>query len=137
MMVLPKIHFATATVAGAYPQTIHDAQEYLTSVVQMLCQDALVRSSLEVTSSVVQQSTVNAALVELVTAEANSQASYKTSLDVIAMATHGREGLERWLHSSVTEQVLDAGTFPVLVLHPEPIEAHVPQDTERTDIRSQ
>ena len=133
MMVLPKIHFATAAVAGAYPQTIHDAQEYLTSVAQMLCQDALVRSSLEVTSSVVQQSTVNAALIELVTAEANSQASYKTSLDVIAMATHGREGLERWLHSSVTEQVLDAGTFPVLVLHPEPIEAHVPQDTERTD----
>lgn len=137
MMVLPKIHLATATVGGTNPQAIHDAQEYLASVAQLLCQDPHIGSFLQVTSSVAQQSTVDAALVELVATGVSSQASQTASSDVIAMVTHGREGLDRWLHSSVTEQVLDAGTFPVLVLHPELIEAYTSQDTDKTEIGSQ
>jgi nucleotide-binding universal stress UspA family protein len=38
--------------------------------------------------------------------------------DVIAMATHGRGGLDRWALGSVTERVLHGTTFPVLVVHP-------------------
>ncbi len=42
--------------------------------------------------------------------------------DVLAMATHGHGGIERWVMGSVTERVLGASTVPVLVVRP-------PQDT--------
>jgi hypothetical protein len=48
-----------------------------------------------------------------------------TGYDLIAMATHGREGVDRWLHASVTEQVLDATKVPVLVIRPEQAETGV------------
>jgi nucleotide-binding universal stress UspA family protein len=37
-------------------------------------------------------------------------------IGAIAMATHGRTGLSRWLHGSVTERVLRRTTVPVLVV---------------------
>ncbi len=39
--------------------------------------------------------------------------------DVIAMATHGRTGLTRWVLGSVTEKVLRASTLPMLVVRAE------------------
>ncbi len=38
--------------------------------------------------------------------------------DAIAMATHGRGGLDRWALGSVTERVLHGTAFPVLVVRP-------------------
>lgn len=131
MMVLPKTHQATKTVLRGQTMTIQDAQEYLASVQQRLCQDKQVEPCLEVTSSVLQQSSVRTALTEIVAMGADRNGKHSTSYNVIAMTTHGREGLDRWLHPSVTEQVLDTSSFPILVLHPERIEASVPQDTDR------
>jgi nucleotide-binding universal stress UspA family protein len=36
--------------------------------------------------------------------------------DLVAMSTHGRRGLSRWVYGSVTEKVLQAGKVPVLVV---------------------
>ena len=36
--------------------------------------------------------------------------------DLVAMSTHGRRGLGRWILGSVTEKVLRAGKVPVLVV---------------------
>ncbi|HZT07996.1 MAG TPA: universal stress protein [Chloroflexota bacterium] len=41
-------------------------------------------------------------------------------VDVIAMATHGRSGLERWALGSVTEVVIRDAGVPVLAVHPVP-----------------
>jgi nucleotide-binding universal stress UspA family protein len=38
--------------------------------------------------------------------------------DFIAMATHGRGGLRRWVMGSVTERVLHAATQPLLIVRP-------------------
>jgi nucleotide-binding universal stress UspA family protein len=38
--------------------------------------------------------------------------------DFIAMATHGRGGLRRWVMGSVTERVLQAATQPLLIVRP-------------------
>jgi nucleotide-binding universal stress UspA family protein len=38
--------------------------------------------------------------------------------DLIAMTTHGRAGLTRWMLGSVTEKVLRASTVPLLVVRP-------------------
>src|SRR5579863_8831357 len=37
---------------------------------------------------------------------------------LIAMASHGREGVERWLLGSVATQVIHATSKPVMVMHP-------------------
>lgn len=38
------------------------------------------------------------------------------NIDLVAMSTHGRRGLSRWVFGSVTEKVLQAGNAPVLVV---------------------
>ena len=38
---------------------------------------------------------------------------------LIAMSTHGRTGLGRWIMGSVTDRVLHTSTAPLLVVHPE------------------
>jgi nucleotide-binding universal stress UspA family protein len=40
------------------------------------------------------------------------------SFDMIAMATHGRSGLSRWVLGSVTEKVLRASPVPLLTVRP-------------------
>ncbi len=40
------------------------------------------------------------------------------AIDLIAMATHGRGGLQRWVYGSVTEKVLRAGDYSMLVVRP-------------------
>ncbi len=38
--------------------------------------------------------------------------------DVIAMATHGRGGVQRWAMGSITERVLSATKLPLLIVRP-------------------
>jgi len=42
----------------------------------------------------------------------------RSHVDLIALATHGRSGIGRWLHGSVAEAVLHATTTPLLLLQP-------------------
>ena len=39
-------------------------------------------------------------------------------IDLIAMSTHGRSGIGRWVYGSVAEKVLHSGDEPVLVVRP-------------------
>jgi nucleotide-binding universal stress UspA family protein len=41
--------------------------------------------------------------------------------DLIVMATHGRSGLQRTLHGSVTAAVIRSGVAPVLVIPAKPV----------------
>lgn len=43
--------------------------------------------------------------------------------DLIAMATHGRGGLQHWVMGSITEQVLGVSRLPLLVVRPGQIAA--------------
>jgi len=40
-----------------------------------------------------------------------------TGCDLIAMATHGRDGFQHLLEGSITEHVMDATSCPFLVVH--------------------
>ncbi len=40
--------------------------------------------------------------------------------DLIAISTHGRGGLERWVMGSVTERLLTTTTLPLLIVRPQP-----------------
>ncbi len=79
----------------------HHAKDYLNRVAS-----DLVRQGIKV-STVVQMGTV-----------AESIASYAETqqIDLIAMCTHGRTGLERWILGSVADRVLRAGHVPILLV---------------------
>ena len=51
---------------------------------------------------------------------------------LVAMSTHGRSGIGRWLVGSVTDKVLRASANPVLVIRPR--ESGVPPETKLEDI---
>jgi nucleotide-binding universal stress UspA family protein len=40
------------------------------------------------------------------------------SADLIAVSTHGRTGINRWVFGSVARQVLEASTVPILIVRP-------------------
>ena len=42
----------------------------------------------------------------------------KEEVDLIAMATHGRSGLSRWVFGSVVNKVLRAAALPILLIRP-------------------
>ncbi len=42
----------------------------------------------------------------------------ETHADVIAMSTHGRVGIQRWLMGSVADNVVHASHIPVMLVHP-------------------
>ncbi len=51
-------------------------------------------------------------------AEAILHAAEEESADLIAISTHGRSGLARWLFGSTATKLLEAATLPVLFLRP-------------------
>jgi nucleotide-binding universal stress UspA family protein len=62
------------------------------------------------------------------TAETILEYAGETGADLIAMATHGRTGLRRWVYGSITEKVLRGAHAALLVvrvpphlLHEEPV----------------
>lgn len=42
----------------------------------------------------------------------------ETHADVIAMSTHGRSGIQRWLMGSVADRVVHLAHIPVMLIHP-------------------
>ncbi|MBI3166328.1 MAG: universal stress protein [Chloroflexi bacterium] len=44
----------------------------------------------------------------------------ETHADVIAMSTHGRTGVKRWLMGSVADKVVHYSRIPVMLIHPSP-----------------
>jgi nucleotide-binding universal stress UspA family protein len=44
--------------------------------------------------------------------------SIENDIDLIAMSTHGRSGIGKWVFGSVTDKVLHAGETPLLVVRP-------------------
>ena len=125
-MVVPEPLQEQGITAGSYTKAIWDAQSYLNRLSKRLRQDPQVGPTVEITSSISLQSKVSETLVKLAEIGADMEGvSAFTGYDLIAMATHGREGVDRWLHASVTEQVLDTTKVPVLVIWPEQVEPDV------------
>lgn len=48
-----------------------------------------------------------------------TEPGYPQRFDVVAMATHGRGGFQRWVYGSVAEHVLSHVAVPTLLVHPE------------------
>jgi nucleotide-binding universal stress UspA family protein len=113
-LIIPGLNQQELVSIGEYNRALRDARAYLASVVQRLQQDEQVAEHLVIASSVSQRSSVSEALAAFASKGGDTEGA--GCYDIIAMATHGREGLDRLLHASITEQVLDATRVPALVV---------------------
>ena len=102
-------------------EAVERAKAYLMAMKERL-QETLKGLNLSITWSIALDADAADAITS--TAEQEEQeggAEGFTGCDLIAMSTHGRGGLERWVMGSVTERVLGATKLPLLVVRPEKV----------------
>jgi nucleotide-binding universal stress UspA family protein len=90
-----------------------EAQAYLEALVGRLRQSG--QTNVQIASSIIVDADIAAAIIQ--EAEQSDILDDKP-YDFIAMATHGRRGVQRWALGSVTECVLGATWVPLLIIRP-------------------
>ena len=100
---------------GLKEQVKHEDEEYLATLVHRLSEEGdLAHLDLAITSSVEADPDI---------AEAIVKKSEQEKFDFIAIATHGRGGVQKWALGSVAGRVLHATTLPLLIMRPQDIQA--------------
>ncbi len=99
------------------------AEAYLKTVKDHLHETIPGDLNLTVTSSVLVETDVAETILTVAEHPEHVEGSDVPTCDLIAMATHGRGGLPRWLLGSVTERVMHTTKLPLLVVRPREIEA--------------
>jgi nucleotide-binding universal stress UspA family protein len=95
-------------------EALQRAKAYLAQVEKRL--QATAKSlKLSITSSVTLEADAASALVSL----AEQGIASVSRCHLIAISTHGRGGLERWVMGSVTERILNATKLPMLIVRPQ------------------
>ncbi len=94
----------------AREQALSQATTYLSTVADQLRHDLAGTHQPAITWSVVTDEDVAHGILRV--AEEGESADY----DLIAMATHGRSGIQRWVVGSITERVLLATKRPLLIV---------------------
>jgi nucleotide-binding universal stress UspA family protein len=126
-----------AALAGSAPGVLHlvrVVQPVTTDIEEggMLTASAKARRYLSATAEHIRAGFVAPAAAKLIRTAENAEATEGEEVlgdcDVIALATHGRDGLQRWVMGSVTEQVLRDTKLPLLV---------VPSGVQRMPARSE
>jgi nucleotide-binding universal stress UspA family protein len=85
-------------------------EQYLQDVTTRFAEGPLAKYHLAVTTAVVTAPDV---------AEAIVQTAEQGKVDFIAMATHGRGGVQHWALGSITERVLHATRVPLFIVKPQ------------------
>jgi len=118
---IPSSYGKFRTIADSYfdadmrAEAKREDEQYLQSVAKRFAEGELAQYHLAVTTAVAIDPDVAEAIVQ--TAEQAARAERFGSC-LIAMSTHGRGGLERWVLGSVAERVLHSTKLPLLVVHP-------------------
>jgi nucleotide-binding universal stress UspA family protein len=95
---------------SAYQQS--EAERYLHSTRDRLAQE-IAPLNIQISTSIIEDTDIATTLIR--TAENDATDGY----DMIAMATHGRGGIEHWMLGSVTERVLEKTELPLLIVRPQ------------------
>jgi len=99
---------------------LHKAKIYLASVTEHLREGIAAELKVAVTWSVALETDAAKAIINVAeNGEDADGTGIFAGCDCIALATHGRGGLQRWAMGSVTERVLAGTTFPVLIVRPQ------------------
>ncbi len=107
--------FAANAFADQYrEESKHEAQVYLSAIAQRLIDSEDTVPDFIVSTSIAVNPDVAEALVQLTGEQLHTGGRF----DLLAMATHGRGGLQRWVMGSVTERVLHHTSLPLFIVRP-------------------
>ena len=99
------------------------AKTYLKSITDQLRISPLAHLNLSITWSVAVAQDVAHAIIQMAeNGEDAEGAGAFGRCDLIAIATHGRGGLQHWMLGSIAERVLGATKLPILIVRPAPAE---------------
>jgi nucleotide-binding universal stress UspA family protein len=97
-----------------------EAKKYLISIAERLQGSEIAKLNLVTEWSIEESKDVADALIQAAESGKMIESSFEFSgCDLIAIATHGRGGLQRLMEGSVTEHVLGATTLPLLIVRPQ------------------
>jgi nucleotide-binding universal stress UspA family protein len=111
-----------ASVSGMIDATILESNTYLQRLSRRVRERAPNGGTFTITWSVAVDTDIAQALLAAADAGASGQEDGVASemrvrpYDLIALATHGRTGLQRWALGSITERVLHATRWPLLIV---------------------
>lgn len=91
------------------------ADDYLQTVGTNLLQKLSGTSRVHIAWSAIEDGDVAEALLQA--AELGKGIHSQRTSDMLALTTHGRSGVQRWVLGSVTERVLQGSTLPLLIVH--------------------
>jgi nucleotide-binding universal stress UspA family protein len=106
---------------GLKEQVKHEDEAYLASLVNRLSEGDLANLDLAITCSVEADPDV---------AEAIVKKAEQDKFDFIAIATHGRGGVQKWAMGSVAGRVLHATRLPLLIMRPQDVQTS-PESKEK------
>jgi nucleotide-binding universal stress UspA family protein len=96
-----------------------EARTYLIGIVERLQGSEIVKLKLAIEWCIEEGKDVADALIQAAESGRMIESSHEfTGCDLIAIATHGRGGLQRWMSGSVTEDMLGKTTLPMLIVRP-------------------
>ncbi len=93
-----------------------EVHKYMKDLTADLLQGDLAKFNLDIAWSVIFEPDVASTLVRL--AEKGDELRGIPGCEMMAMATHGRSGLQRWAMGSITERTLTATKLPMLIVRP-------------------
>ncbi len=97
---------------------LQEAQGYLDRIAQHVREGNIAPGSLTITTSIVSSSDIVHTLIRAAErSESFGDAKVGDGCDIVALATHGRQGLTRLLQGSVTESIFGATRLPLFVVH--------------------
>jgi nucleotide-binding universal stress UspA family protein len=106
-------------VTAARELALSEARAYLDTVQRRLQAGELAQVHLIITSSVALRADVADTLIGMAETGAYQEGTGKfNGCDMIALATHGRSGLEHWVIGSVAERILGTTKLPLLIVRP-------------------
>jgi nucleotide-binding universal stress UspA family protein len=94
---------------------LYQANHYLQEIKERVCREMDTEPAVDLTWSVEECQDVAESLLKIAQGEG---VGTHTPSDLIALTTHGRSGLNRWMKGSVAERVLSSTTMPLLIVHP-------------------
>jgi nucleotide-binding universal stress UspA family protein len=111
---------------------LDEARKYLLDIAEHLQAGELAKLDLAIDWSIELSKDVADALINAAENGKVTESSHEfPGCDLVAMATHGRGGLQRWVLGSVTERVLGATKLPLLIVRPK-VEQEQPEKSSES-----
>ena len=99
-------------------EAMRQAAQYLSDVTERIRKELIEEHGLQITWSVASNEDVADELIRMAELGEDTGTFEAQGCNLIAMATHGRGVVERWMMGSTTERVLDGTKLPLLIVRP-------------------